>query len=391
MGLELIDDLMQELGDDVQGLRAALEREGDEISQLEQDLICLDETEKQAAAQHGPLPEGAQAWWGSSREDEHAAAEDSATEENAATDDAVEPEVESFASTSAGASSDDDEEWLELEDEELPRDMPLSCDVLGEGVDDDDGADEASAEHVPATTRALAAPAPATATAPQCLAPASDDEAEGPAEIAEPAVDATNDELGASDDEFELGEDDVPADLPLSCEALGDDDAPIETRAARPRLDEDLGLELIDDLMQELGDDVQGLRAALEREGDEISQLEQDLICLDETTVQPSSGVADRAEAQAHAGLRDLAGDASEGAGVLRFAATPASVPPDPEVIAELDEPEAESAESEEEGWLELEDEELPRDMPLSCDVLGDLDDEDEEELSQESGAEGPA
>ncbi|MBK9385799.1 MAG: GT4 family glycosyltransferase PelF [Planctomycetes bacterium] len=365
LGLELIDDLMQELGDDVQGLRAALEREGDEISQLEQDLICLDETEKQAAAQHGPLPEGAQAWWGSSREDEHAAAEDPATEENAATDDAVEPEVESFASTSAGASSDDDEEWLELEDEELPRDMPLSCDVLGEGVDDDGDA-EASAEHTPATTRALAAPA--TATAPQSLAPASDDAAEAPAEIAEPAVDATNDELGASDDEFELGEDDVPADLPLSCEALGDDDAPIETRAARPRLDEDLGLELIDDLMQELGDDVQGLRAALEREGDEISQLEQDLICLDETEKQAAAQHGPLPEgAQAWWGSsREDEHAAAEDSATEENAATDDAVEPEVESFASTS---AGASSDDDEEWLELEDEELPATCrsPATC------------------------
>ncbi|MBL8896472.1 MAG: GT4 family glycosyltransferase PelF, partial [Planctomycetes bacterium] len=87
----------------------------------------------------------------------------------------------------------------------------------------------------------------------------------------------------ASDDEFELGEDDVPADLPLSCEALGDDDAAIETRALPARRESELGLQLIDDLMRELADDVQGLRSALEREGEEFAQLEQDLICLDET------------------------------------------------------------------------------------------------------------
>ncbi|MBL8896162.1 MAG: hypothetical protein JNM84_00980 [Planctomycetes bacterium] len=321
----------------------------------------------------------------------------------------------------ASGTSDDEEEWLELEDEELPRDMPLSCDVLGEG-DEEEAADRGESDERLAAPRSVVPPSQSEEEGLDASVEAlelgdeeleadlplrseelslDDEEEDAEPTPAEEHIEAVqrlpasstheDAELATSDDEFELGEDDVPADLPLSCEALGADDAAIETRAASPRRDTELGLELIDDLMLELADDVQGLRSALQREGEEISQLEQDLICLDESTQDPAGGAAENATAQSHLGLRELAGNAPEGAGEIRFAGPPASVPPDPEVIAELDEPEAEASDEDEEGWLELEDEEFSRDLPLSCSALGEPDDEDIHELGSERDEEDPA
>ena len=413
LGLHLVDDLLRELAQDAGALRDALQREGEAIAELEQELICLDETEKLAAELHGPVLDGARAWWGVP-EDPHAAgahveaplgaaqrspsasADDEATtassELRADADADADPDADAAADAGDDAITDDadDEQWLELDDEELPRDMPLSCDVLGEGLDDEEHAEAEDGESAERTAIRE------SGVAPEELEPATLVEAEPHAlaespQLVDIAADDDDDartldvESGAADDEFELGEEEPTLDLPLTCEALGDETdsaSPVETRAAR-RSDDDLGLHLVDDLLRELAQDAGALRDALQREGEAIAELEEELICLDETAPSAEGGEEAQIGSREHEGLRPLAGDAAAEGGELRFARrAEATLPPDEDVIAELDEPEQASADDEEE-WLELDEEELPRDLPLHCSAFGD---EDEESASGGAG-----